>query len=149
MTESRGGEARSEPRQRPGVLSVTVVNAKNLDELDLDSESDPYVVLTMDGMQQQTTRTVKNNNNPDWNEPFEFTVRHPTRSVLRAQVFDWNRWTDHGRLGWVEIGVNEVSSSDGGLEDEYLLNETRRGGTLKLSLLFSEVPDPSDRQSHG
>ena len=146
MTRSHADAARLDPRDRPGVLSVTVLNAKNLDELDLNSPSDPYVVLTVDGMQQKTTRTVKDSNNPDWNEPFEFAVQHPTRSVLRVQVFDWNRWTDHGRLGWVEIGINEVASSDGVAECEYLLNEARRGGTLKLTLRFGESPASPGQQ---
>ena len=66
--------------------------------MDMDSESDPYVVLTVDGMLRKKTTTVKNNNNPDWSEPFDFNVQYPVRSVLRAEVYDWDRWTTHDPL---------------------------------------------------
>ena len=66
------------------------------------------------------------------------------QSVLRAEVYDWDRWTTHDALGWVEIAVVDVPASDGSLVREYPLSETKRGGTLKLSLTFSESPDAPD-----
>lgn len=128
---------------------MTVVNARNLDNADVDSESDPYVLLTVDGMQRKSTTTVTNSNHPDWNEAFEFDVSYPARSVLRAEVYDWDRWTPHDALGWVEIAIVEAPSSGGALVREYLLNGARRGGTLKLSLTFTESPDaPTSPGAH-
>ena len=144
MTESGDVDGRFEPRYRSGVLGVTVVNARNLDDADMDSESDPYVVLTVDGMQRKKTTTVKDNNNPDWSEPFNFNVQYPRRSVLRAEVYDWDRWTTHDALGWVEIAVVDVPASDASLVREYPLSGTKRGGTLTLSLTFSESPNAPD-----
>ena len=144
MTESGDVDGRVEPRYRSGMLGVTVVNARNLDDMDIDSESDPYVVLTVDGMQRKKTTTVMNNNNPDWNEPFDFNVQYPVRSVLRAEVYDWDRWTTHDAMGWVAIAVVDVPASDDSLVREYPLSETKRGCTLKLSLTFSEFPDAPD-----
>lgn len=137
MSESHADDAQLESRPRPGTLAVTVVKARNLDDTDVDTESDPYVVLTVDGMQRKTTTTVTNSNNPEWNEPFEFDIEHPDRSVLRAEIYDWDRWSTHDPLGWAEIGVAEVIAAEETVERECPLDATRRGGTLTVSLTFT------------
>ena len=70
--------------------------------------------------------------------------RHSRRSIRRDRCSEPGSSTGTAgqtTAGSVEIGVNEVSPSDGVLERENLLNETRRGGTLGDVPFAAEVDE--------
>ena len=55
-----------------GQLSVTVVEAKALDDEDLvEGASDAYVEVYLDDDYKQRTATISNSTNPKWNETFQ------------------------------------------------------------------------------
>ncbi|KAJ2580606.1 hypothetical protein GGH95_002506, partial [Coemansia sp. RSA 1836] len=68
---------------------------------------DPFVVLTVDGAQTQTTKALKRTLSPYWNETFEVTVK-PT-SVITAQVFDQRKFKKRGQgfLGVINVQVSQ------------------------------------------
>ncbi|KAG2205574.1 hypothetical protein INT47_005949 [Mucor saturninus] len=57
-----------------GVLTVTVVEARNLHKEDLGGHNDPYVELWLDEEYKQRTSTVKDTENPVFNETFTFNI---------------------------------------------------------------------------
>lgn len=71
-------------------LNVTVQRAKTQTSRDYWSKSDLYVTLTLPTATATTrrTKTISNNNCPEWNESFSFRVPTQTKNVLEISVFD-------------------------------------------------------------
>jgi Ca2+-dependent lipid-binding protein len=51
-------------------LEVTIVEGRNLKDEDVIGKNDAYVELYLDKDYKQRTTTIKNSNNPVWNEKF-------------------------------------------------------------------------------
>jgi Ca2+-dependent lipid-binding protein len=49
-----------------GMLRVRVVSAAGLPSMDVDSPSDPYVVVKLSPGQERRTKTKWDNNDPRW-----------------------------------------------------------------------------------
>ncbi|KAJ2577019.1 hypothetical protein GGH19_001662, partial [Coemansia sp. RSA 1807] len=88
-------------------LKVTVLAADNLYKRELFRLPDPFVVLTVDGAQTQTTKALKRTLSPYWNETFKVQVK-PT-SVITAQVFDQRKFKKRGQgfLGVINVQVSQ------------------------------------------
>ena len=68
------------------VLTVHVVEARNLLPMDMEGTSDPYVIMTIEGQRIQTS--VKSSDlNPVWNESFTFDI-DTGREPLQIEVMD-------------------------------------------------------------
>ena len=66
-----------------GKLTVTVVKANNLKNLELVGKSDPYVVLYVRPMFKVKTKVVDDNLNPVWNETVELIAEDKeTQSII-------------------------------------------------------------------
>ena len=57
-----------------GVLRVTVVEARKLKDKDVVGKDDAYIELYLDKDYKQRTTTIKDTNNPTWNETFSLSV---------------------------------------------------------------------------
>jgi hypothetical protein len=52
------------------------------------------------------------NLNPEWNQKFEFQVKHPKSDILRLRVYDYDSFTsDDDFLGFVEIKLSELKDN--------------------------------------
>jgi Ca2+-dependent lipid-binding protein len=66
-----------------GKLTVQVIKATNLKNLEMVGKSDPYVRLYVRVLFKEKTRVIDNNLNPVWNEQFEFDVEdQETQSLI-------------------------------------------------------------------
>lgn len=66
-----------------GKLTVTVVKANNLKNMEMIGKSDPYVVAHVRPLFKLKTKTVENNLNPVWNEELDFIVEDKeTQSII-------------------------------------------------------------------
>lgn len=73
--------------ENQGVLTVTLLNAKNLKAVDKSGTSDPYVRFTINGEIVHKSAVVKKNCNPVWkNEVFEVPIVSDIRPI-RMRVF--------------------------------------------------------------
>ncbi|KAJ2691434.1 hypothetical protein H4R19_006372, partial [Coemansia spiralis] len=81
--------------------------ADNLYKRELFRLPDPFVVLTVDGAQTQTTKALKRTLSPYWNETF--WVQAQPGSVVTAQVFDQRKFKKHGQgfLGVINLQVSQ------------------------------------------
>jgi phosphatidylserine decarboxylase len=55
------------------VLTVNVIEGKNLIAKDINGTSDPYVILSIEN-QRLSTKYIKNTLNPVWNELLELYI---------------------------------------------------------------------------
>ncbi|KAG0169801.1 hypothetical protein DFQ30_003238, partial [Apophysomyces sp. BC1015] len=69
------------------LYSIKIVRAENLQPLDNNGLSDPYVVLEIDGKQITRTRTVYETLSPRWDQVFDVWLTEKTVDVL-AVVYD-------------------------------------------------------------
>jgi Ca2+-dependent lipid-binding protein len=80
------------------ILTVRVVEARDLMPMDLNGKSDPYVVLKLGNMQTQRTNFVSSELNPVWNEVFTFDV-DTGKELLELSVFDKDDFGSDDFLG--------------------------------------------------
>ncbi|CAO3607089.1 unnamed protein product [Mucor hiemalis] len=72
-----------------GVLSVTVVEARNLHKEDLGGHNDPYVELWLDEDYKQRSGVQKDTENPVFNETFTFNIEEgSSKHKLEFKVND-------------------------------------------------------------
>lgn len=68
------------------ILTVHVVEARDLKPMDIEGTSDPYVVLQVED-QKIETNYKKTTLSPVWNESFTFDIHHG-RDALKITVMD-------------------------------------------------------------
>ncbi|KAJ1742115.1 E3 ubiquitin-protein ligase pub1 [Coemansia sp. RSA 989] len=112
----------SEATESDGVtrtLRITVLAADNLYKRELFRLPDPFVVITVDGAQTQTTKALKRTLSPYWNETFNVKVK--PSSVITAQVFDQRKFKKRGQgfLGVINVQVSQHVNVQTGGEGKY------------------------------
>ncbi|WVZ17634.1 hypothetical protein V8G54_010616 [Vigna mungo] len=117
-----------------GKLSVTVVKATALKNMEMIGKSDPYVVVHIRPLFKYKTKVVDNNLNPTWNERFELIAEDKETQSLILEVFDKDIGQDK-RLGIVQVPLNDLD------------NQTEKEMELRLlsSLDTLKVKDKKDR----
>ncbi|CAO3598850.1 unnamed protein product [Absidia cylindrospora] len=86
------------------LYSIKVVRAENLQPLDSNGLSDPYVIFEIDGAQVCRTCTVYETLNPRWDQTFDLCLGNETVSVLGV-VYDEDLLTSHDECGaaWFKL----------------------------------------------
>ncbi|XP_073725449.1 cytosolic phospholipase A2 delta [Misgurnus anguillicaudatus] len=71
-------------------LTITVLRAKLSQSRDIFSKSDCYVLLKLPTACAccHRTKTIKNNNAPEWNETFRFRVHSGVKNILELYIYD-------------------------------------------------------------
>ncbi|XP_042315961.1 cytosolic phospholipase A2 epsilon-like [Sceloporus undulatus] len=72
------------------LLTVKIIQIKNLRKADLFSQSDCYVSLFLPtaSFEKVRTKTIKDCKNPMWNETFYFRIQNEVKNVLELRVHD-------------------------------------------------------------
>lgn len=126
-----------------GILSVTVIRAENLIAVDLNNQSDPYVVIKMKKSDaRKTTRVISKCLNPEWNQTFDFMVEDALHDMILLEVFDHNTFIERS-LGRCALTLTRVLR-----EGEYHTEVQLLGvktGVLFLSMKWTQ-PIPPDLQ---
>ncbi|XP_039121292.1 synaptotagmin-5 [Dioscorea cayenensis subsp. rotundata] len=133
-----GGQAvdTSELELKPqGKLSIVVVKANALKNMEMIGKSDPYVVLYVRPMFKVKTKVVNNNLNPVWNETFELIADDQETQSIVFEVFDEDNLADDKKLGIVKLPLHELEP------------ETSKEFELRLlpSLDMLKIKDKKDR----
>uniref|UniRef100_A0A7N0SZ91 Uncharacterized protein n=1 Tax=Kalanchoe fedtschenkoi TaxID=63787 RepID=A0A7N0SZ91_KALFE len=117
-----------------GNLTVTVVKANDLKNMELIGKSDPYAVVYIRPLFKVKTKVVENNLNPVWNQTFELIAEDKETQSLVLEVYDQDIGQDK-RLGIVKLPLI-------GLEAE-----TEKEFDLRLmpSLDMLKIKDKKDR----
>ncbi|KAF6259938.1 hypothetical protein COO60DRAFT_1700585 [Scenedesmus sp. NREL 46B-D3] len=87
-----------------GMLEVGLVRVAGLRSEDLIGHSDPYVILRLREGREVRSRTVDNNNNPEFNQVFKMLVDDTESQVLQIIVMDADIVSSQDKV----IGVAQV-----------------------------------------
>ncbi|RZC75214.1 hypothetical protein C5167_050696 [Papaver somniferum] len=90
-----------------GKLSVTVLNANDLKNVDWIGVFDPYAVVYIRPLFKVKTKAISNNRNPVWNQTFELIVEDRETQWLILEVYDKNVARDE-RFGIVRLPLNDL-----------------------------------------
>ncbi|CAO3692923.1 unnamed protein product [Rhizopus stolonifer] len=72
-----------------GILTVSLIEARNLHKEDLAGHNDPFVELWLDEEYKQRSEIVKNTENPVWNQTFTFNIEEgSSKHKLYFKVID-------------------------------------------------------------
>ncbi|OXB72490.1 UNVERIFIED_CONTAM: hypothetical protein H355_002761 [Colinus virginianus] len=72
------------------LLTVRVIRMRNLQRVDTLSQADCYVSLWLPtaATEKCRTKTIRNSNDPVWNETFYFRIQSKVKNVLELTVYD-------------------------------------------------------------
>ncbi|KAL7083290.1 hypothetical protein ACP275_14G152000 [Erythranthe tilingii] len=117
-----------------GKLTVTILRANDLKNMELVGKSDPYVVVHIRPLFKVKTKVIDNNLNPVWNEMFELIAEDKETQCLILEVFDEDIGDDK-RLGVAKLPLIELEA------------ETSKEIELRLlpSLDMLKIKDKKDR----
>ncbi|QCE02877.1 phospholipase A2 [Vigna unguiculata] len=126
-----------------GKLSVTVVKASALKNMEMIGKSDPYVVVYIRPLFKYKTKVVDNNLNPTWNERFELIAEDKETQSLILEVFDKDIGQDK-RLGVVQVPLNDLDAqTEKEMElrllaslDTLKVKDKKDRGTLTIKVLY-------------
>ncbi|KAG0287267.1 hypothetical protein BGZ96_008807 [Linnemannia gamsii] len=91
-----------------GVARVQLLEGRDLKNVELGSDSDPYVLISGDkGTSRGRTKTIENSLNPKWNE-IHYIALTSAKQILEFETFDYQKRTKDRTLGKVSFKVNEV-----------------------------------------
>jgi Ca2+-dependent lipid-binding protein len=96
----------SQNKMPDGVLEVTIVEGRSLKNGNIIGENDAYVVVYMDKKYKQRTITIKNTNNPVWNEQLRFNI-HKGDNTIHFNVYDADL-IGKGTIGKSTIKLKQV-----------------------------------------
>lgn len=118
-----------------GKLTVTVVKASGLKNMELIGKSDPYVILHIRPLFKVKTKVVDNNLNPVWDETFELIAEDKETQSLLIEVFDKDNIGQDEKLGVTKLPLIDLE------------NETPKEVELRLmpSLDMTRIKDKKDR----
>lgn len=85
------------------ILTVHVVEARDLKPMDMDGVSDPFVILRIEN-QQIETNYKKSTLAPVWNESFTFDIVHG-REPLQVTVMDKDTFGKDDFEGQTEVNL--------------------------------------------
>ena len=88
------------------ILTVHVVEARDLKPMDMDGTSDPYVVLQIED-QRIETNYKKSTLQPVWNESFTFEITHG-REPLQIVVMDKDTFGNDDLEGICQFPLNQL-----------------------------------------
>lgn len=69
-----------------GAVTVTVMKAEKLKNMEMVGKSDPYVVLFIRPLWKFKTKVVHNDLNPTWNETFTLDVEDQETQIVHFKV---------------------------------------------------------------
>ncbi|KAI3888533.1 hypothetical protein MKW92_035062 [Papaver armeniacum] len=90
-----------------GKLSVTVLKANDLKNVDWIGISDPYAVVHIRPLFKVKTKAIPNNRNPVWNQTFELIAEDRETQWLILEVYDKNVTRDE-RFGIAKLPLNDL-----------------------------------------
>lgn len=143
-----------------GVMRFHFKNATNLRNLEAMGKSDPYVRVSLSGIERARTVTHRNTLNPDWDEVLYVPV-HSARERLSLEVMDAEKMGKDRSLGLTEIhAADYIHQDDIG---EYLVHDKKEPredglrlhgkgtakGLLKYTVSFYptlNIADPEDEE---
>ncbi|KAH7918365.1 tricalbin, partial [Leucogyrophana mollusca] len=91
-----------------GMLTVQLLEGKDIRAADRGGKSDPFAVFSLNGQRVFKSQTKKKTLNPDWQEDFSFSVPSRVAADFCVEVFDWNQVEQAKSLGSGRIELADI-----------------------------------------
>jgi len=132
-----------------GLLTVKIIEAKEVPRVDLFGKCDPFVKLWVRENAPKSSTTIRHRTlSPIWNEEFIFVIHEPQHQNLSLQLLDNDLWVYDDELGWAEIPLRSLDLS--GAVNDFWIPITLRTGKRKVykskadkRVMMAEQPDGS------
>ncbi|XP_062491695.1 cytosolic phospholipase A2 epsilon-like [Pezoporus occidentalis] len=126
-------------------LSVKIIRMRNLRKVDLLSQTDCYVSLSLPTASPETvrTKTVKNCKNPVWNETFCFRIQSQVKNILELKIYDENAITKDDLLFTVLFDVAKIQLGET-VHLTFQLNPKTQE-TLEVEFASESIPVPPEK----
>eukprot|EP00824_Muranothrix_gubernata_P009272 TRINITY_DN21846_c0_g1_i1.p1 TRINITY_DN21846_c0_g1~~TRINITY_DN21846_c0_g1_i1.p1 ORF type:complete len:1314 (+),score=387.07 TRINITY_DN21846_c0_g1_i1:460-3942(+) len=111
-----------------GKVQVHVIEARDLEKMDLIGSSDPYCVVKI-GREVQKTEVKNKTVQPKWNAQFTMSVSHASEDI-NLEVFDWDKLGKHDFMGCLSVPIAELLS--GQQEDKWIPLSGKKGVKEKV-----------------
>eukprot|EP01083_Nonionella_stella_P130378 395667_1 len=118
------------------LLKVHVIKATNLPTMDLRPTVDPYVKVIYDGKTMKT-ETIKNDNNPEFEETLVFENVEMGRKFI-FEVWDWDRVSANDLIGNYQCPANGTYNQTEQLD--FALLGKKEQGRLYVRIRFMKIP---------
>ncbi|NXA77725.1 PA24B phospholipase, partial [Thryothorus ludovicianus] len=132
-------------------LSVRIIQAKNVKSRDLLTASDCYVRLWLPSASpgKLQTKTIKNSDNPVWNETFYFRIQREVENILELAVCDEDSLTKDDMQFTVLFNVARIRPGQTIRETFALKSETencsKKWESLEVEFWMERLPGPPER----
>ncbi|XP_061318343.1 cytosolic phospholipase A2 epsilon-like [Pezoporus flaviventris] len=126
-------------------LSVKIIRMRNLRKVDLLSQTDCYVSLSLPTASPETvrTKTVKNCKDPVWNETFCFRIQSQVKNILELKIYDENAITKDDLLFTVLFDVAKIQLGET-VHLTFQLNPKTQE-TLEVEFASESIPVPPEK----
>ncbi|XP_043920068.1 multiple C2 and transmembrane domain-containing protein 1 isoform X1 [Protopterus annectens] len=114
-----------------GIVSVTLIEGRNLKAMDANGLSDPYVKFRM-GHQKYRSKTMPKTLNPQWREQFDFHLYDEQGGVLDIAVWDKDAGKRDDFIGRCQVDLSTLNK-----EKTHKLELVLEEGEGDLSLLVT------------
>ncbi|KAK9076418.1 hypothetical protein SSX86_004752 [Deinandra increscens subsp. villosa] len=141
-----------------GVLEVSLVSAKGLENTDIIFNMDPYVILTYKTQEKKSTIASGKGSNPVWNETFLFDVSGKDSTDLRIKIMDSDGSSADDLVGHASIPLDALfRDADGDIpaksysvmKDDVHCGEIIIGLNFTAQVFRSRGFDPTDENIGG
>ena len=132
----------SSPMIIPGTLTLTVHKARKLEKKGMFGKADPYALISL-GKLKSRTKTINNNQNPDWEFETKFDVDNSSPRNILIDIFDEDTGKDD-ILGTTTLDLDEIVKQRSLLNQWYPL-EKCKSGEVMLSVFYK--PSTPSRSS--
>lgn len=124
----------------PGMLQVTIVDARGLPGVDKSGTSDPYVKVRLGKHSVYRTQTIFKTLAPTWDETFTQTVTgEPVALILKVK--DYNRVKKAVNLGVAQCNIWDlVQPTERTASEQWLPLSPPGSGQIRIKLEFSTIP---------
>ncbi|NWU27523.1 PA24B phospholipase, partial [Dyaphorophyia castanea] len=125
-------------------LSVRIIQAKNIKSRDLLTASDCYVRLWLPSASpgKLQTKTIKNSDNPVWNETFYFRIQREVENILELAVCDEDPLTKDDMQFTVLFNVARIRPGQTIRETFALKSE--KWESLEVEFWMERIPSPPE-----
>ncbi|XP_076912800.1 calcium-dependent lipid-binding protein-like [Bidens hawaiensis] len=126
-----------------GQLTLTIVKANNLKNMEMIGKSDPYVTAYIRPLEKFKTKVVNNNLNPVWNHAIQLIVEDKETQFAVLEVLDQDIGQDK-RLGITKLSLIDLEAeTDKDIElrllpslDMLKIKDKKDRGTLKIKVKY-------------
>ncbi|RHZ44602.1 hypothetical protein Glove_718g62 [Diversispora epigaea] len=132
-------ETEPNPESNVGILRFAIHQARDLDpRLSIVGQYNPYAEIFLNEKLVYTTKTIKRNNSPIWEEAVELFVTHKQNALISIKIFDSRDLVADPVVGSWSGKLSEFMSEVASRNDWFTIKDAS-SGKLRLSGIWKPI----------